>query len=101
MVIREASDMLVHGISNSFNFVQFSEVEIILASVILRQRSRFNDCSPVQLIDIASICYLITISHKFNDCSPVQWVDMDMMLTSVIWWHSTRFNDSSLVQLVV
>ena len=35
---------------------------------------------------------------RFNDSSPVQWVDIDMMLTSVMLWQHRRFNDSSPIQ---
>jgi len=61
MAIREASDMLVYEIFNFFNPVQFSEIEMILSSVIWRQ------------------------SYRNNNCSPVQWVDIDMILACVIW----------------
>ena len=29
----------------------------------------------------------------YSDCSPAQWVDIDMMLASVIWWQYFRSND--------
>jgi hypothetical protein len=48
MAIKEASVMLVYETSNSFNPVQFSEMEMMLASVILQQKLRHNDSSPVQ-----------------------------------------------------
>jgi hypothetical protein len=60
MDIREASDMAVYEISNLFNPVQFSEMEMMLASVISEQSSRDNETSRVQ------------------------WIDIDMMLASVI-----------------
>jgi len=34
----------------SFNLIQFSEIGMMLASVISVQLSRFNDSSPVQLV---------------------------------------------------
>ena len=70
MAIREASVILVSEISNSFNPVQFSEMEMILPSVIWSQPHRINNSSPVQLVDI------------------------DMMLASDILSHSSRFKDT-------
>ena len=32
---------------------------------------------------------------KFNDCRPKQWVDIEMMLVSVILPHLSRSNDIS------
>jgi hypothetical protein len=52
--------MLVYETYNSFSPVQFSEMGMILASDNLRHRSTFNDCSLLQ------------------------WVDIEMMLASVI-----------------
>jgi len=60
MAIREASVILTHETTKLFNPVQFSDVGMMLASVILRKFRRRNDCSPVQ------------------------WVEIDMMLASVI-----------------
>jgi len=54
--------------------VRFSEIEMILASVIFGQ------------------------SYRNNDCSPVQWVDIDMILASVILRQHLRFNVLSPVQ---
>jgi hypothetical protein len=55
MAIREASVMAVYEIFNLFNPVRFSEIEMILASVIFGQSYRNNDCSPVQWVDIDKI----------------------------------------------
>jgi len=52
IAIREASVMSVPETINLVNPVQFSEMEMMLASVIGRQPSRCNDCSPEQRIDI-------------------------------------------------
>ena len=50
MAIREASVMSVRYRFNSFIPEQFSEMGMILASVI--RPSSFSDCSPVQQVDI-------------------------------------------------
>ena len=95
MAIRETSVMLVYGIFNSYNPVQFSEMEMILASVIREQSIRFSDCSPVQWVDIdmmlASVIWLHL--HILKDCSPVQCVEIDMMPASVILRQPCRSND--------
>jgi len=55
MAIREASDMLVYEIFNSFSPVQFSEMEMILASVIRSQPSKYNSFKPLQFSEIDMI----------------------------------------------
>ena len=75
---------------------------MMLVSVISWQRSRFNSCSPVQLVDIEMMLASVIWSQpsRFNSCSPVQWVDSEMMLVSVIWSQPSKFNECSPVQWV-
>ena len=48
MAIREASVMSVLEASSLFNPVQNIDIDMMLASAILLQPSRFNNSSPVQ-----------------------------------------------------
>jgi len=94
MAIGEASVMEVKETSNLFNPVQFSEMGMILVSVISVHHRRLKDCSPVQWVDMDMMLTSVIRwqHHRSNDCSAVQWVDIDMMLTCDICQQLIRCN---------
>ena len=75
---------------------------MILASVSSLHSETFNECSPVQWVDIDMILASDSWSQYETStyCSPVQWVEIDMILVSVSWSQYETSNDCSPVQWV-